>query len=185
MLNRTIRPHDYPSSTPTPEQQPVITKQEPENYYSEPVILEFVPVSQMPPAASSTSRRPDERAASDIAEDEDVLRLLGQIEADVPRIPSFSKSGGSRNSVLVPRIRRDVIEPTEPPKRNRTRRPGTRRPISTTLPTAQIQTEPASPIPVDNKGPFTCTGRITGGFYADISSGCSRFFICGVGKKNR
>lgn len=142
-----------------------------------------------PVTASSLARRPDERAASQIAEDEDVLRLLGQIEADVPRIPSKNRN------LFAPRIRRNVVtttttvQPSLAPRRNRTRRPGGRRPVgsgySTTLPTAETQTELASPIPVDDKGPFTCTGRITGGFYADISSGCRRFYICGVGKKNR
>ena len=32
---------------------------------------------------------------------------------------------------------------------------------------------------------FSCVGRVQGGFYADVESGCRRFHICGLGKKNR
>ncbi|KAI9550567.1 hypothetical protein GHT06_005069 [Daphnia sinensis] len=152
--------------------------------------------STLPPPPHSTTELIEQpeappRRPSDIAEDEDVLRLLGQIEADVPRIPFFGKSSSGNRNVFHPRIRRDAVEEysssTPAPRRNRTRRPGTgRRGYSST--TLRYSTETAStpsPIPVDNTGPFTCIGRINGGFYADVSSGCRRFYTCGVGKKNR
>lgn len=149
--------------------------------------------SPLPTELQPEPETPQPRRPSEIAEDEDVLRLLGQIEADVPRIPLFVKSSsGSRgNNVFVPRVRRDadvvvVASSTPGPRRNRTRKPGTgRRPnSSTTLRYASESQIPAA-IPVDDKGPFTCIGRINGGFYADVSSGCRRFYTCGVGKKNR
>ena len=156
-----------------------------------PQLIHFT--SPLPTELQPEPVTPQPRRPSEIAEDEDVLRLLGQIEADVPRIPLFVKSSsGSRgNNVFVPRVRRDadvvvVASSTPGPRRNRTRKPGTgRRPnSSTTLRYASESQIPAA-IPVDDKGPFTCIGRINGGFYADVSSGCRRFYTCGVGKKNR
>ena len=167
----------------------MILHQEFEGHHSQPP-AELAHISEA--TTTEVFRRQEVRPAIEIAADEDVARILGQIEADVPRIPSFGKSasGGRSSSVFVPRIRRDVVTETTttaPPRRNRTRRPGQRRGnYSTTLPTAQqVRTEMASPVPADDTGPFTCVGRIVGGFYADVSSGCRRFFICGVGKKNR
>ncbi|XP_057373388.1 uncharacterized protein LOC130694335 [Daphnia carinata] len=147
--------------------------------------------STLPPPRSTTEVQPEvpSRRPSDIAEDEDVLRLLGQIEADVPRIPFFGKPSSGSRGAFHPRIRRDAVEPssTPTPKRNRTRRPGTGRRVynSTTLRYASETVPTPSPTPADNTGPFTCIGRINGGFYADVSSGCRRFYTCGVGKKNR
>lgn len=145
---------------------------------------------------SSTSSRPplEDRSPTEVAEDEDVLRLLGQIEADVPRIqkPYSAKSSSSsllanRNSVFLPRIRRDtIVEMMAKPRRNRTRSGTGRRVTTTTQPTVVVSTVlTASPAPADDNGPFTCVGRIIGGFYADISSGCRRFYTCSLGKKNR
>lgn len=180
------------TTTTDPPTSPIIlelpTFSEPPNElssstFSPPLIHSTTELNEQPEA-------PPARRPSDIAEDEDVLRLLGQIEADVPRIPFFGKSSSGSRSVFHPRIRRDTVESsssTAGPRRNRTRRPGTGRRgyNSTTLRYSTETVSTPSPIPVDNTGPFTCIGRINGGFYADVSSGCRRFYTCGVGKKNR
>ncbi|XP_046440723.1 mucin-5AC-like isoform X2 [Daphnia pulex] len=188
-------------TTVEPPTSPIISQlpsfSQPQNELSAPSTLAPPLIHSSPttaPEFQPAQEIPQPRLPSEIAEDEDVLRLLGQIEADVPRIPSFGKSsGGSRANVFVPRVRREdaVTSSTPGPRRNRTRKPGTGRRGNnpTTLRyTSETQTgivsTPAA-ITVDDKGPFTCIGRINGGFYADVSSGCRRFYTCGVGKKNR
>lgn len=155
---------------------------------------EFQPQSTTAePAETTTSHQPDIRVRpqSDITDEEDVLSLLEQIKVDVPRIPSFTKSSSShRNNIFVPRIRRDVVmEPTtvSTPRRNRTRKTGAgrRAGYSSTSSTVRTRSDIAPSTPLGDKGAFSCAGRVTGGFYADVSSGCRRFFICTLGKKNR
>lgn len=181
---------------------------------------------------STTTTRPPttaaHKSAAQIQEDEDVYELLGQIEADVPRIRSRPQHMSS--NVFVPRFKRQA-EPVKTRVRTRTNptssstastgssssqrsrvrtttteiplsldeelteAPATRSPTSrrnrvrstttTTTTTESPPVEEPETAPVPDGSHFDCTGRIMGGFYADVQNGCRQFHICGLGKKNR
>ena len=119
-------------------------------------------------------------------EEKDILELLEQIEADVPRIPSF-KSRTFRRDVSAS-LAAVPAAPESVRMRGRRRRIGARRrpidsvPVTTTAPpaTEMAATEVAPPVTS-----FSCTGRIVGGLYADVEAHCTVFHICAQGKKNR
>lgn len=133
------------------------------------VSLEGAPV----PSVITIIRRPELRTPSELAEDEDLREILEQIEADVPRIQSIGRSAStSRRFPRQERNKRDDA-PTAP---KRKRRPSNR----------SNRTEPPMAVRTGSDDQsFNCAGRVQGGFYADVPSGCRKFHICGLGKKNR
>jgi len=194
-------------------------------------ITSFHPVTKSNSNDSTTTIRPPtttaHRSAAQIQEDEDVYELLGQIEADVPRIRSRPQHMSS--NVFVPRFKRQAepvktrvrakTNPTSsattgssssqrvrvrttttteiplPLEEELTEAPATRSPTSrrnrvrstttttTTTESPPIEEPEAGAVPDGSH--FDCTGRIMGGFYADVQNGCRQFHICGLGKKNR
>lgn len=217
-----------PPPTPAMELQPhhYVVRQE----FSVTSITSFHPVTKS--NNSTTTTRPPttaaHKSAAQIQEDEDVYELLGQIEADVPRIRSRPQHMSS--NVFVPRFKRQA-EPVKTRVRTRTNptssstastgssssqrsrvrtttteiplpldeelteAPATRSPTSrrnrvrstttTTTTTESPPVEEPETAPVPDGSHFDCTGRIMGGFYADVQNGCRQFHICGLGKKNR
>jgi hypothetical protein len=124
-------------------------------------------------------------------EEKDILELLEQIEADVPRIPSF-KSRTFRRDVSAA-LAAVPASPESVRMRGRRRRIGARRrpidsvPVTTTAPPATelATTEVAPPVTDFPVTSFSCAGRIVGGLYADVEAHCNVFHICAQGKKNR
>ena len=128
---------------------------------------------------------PQQRPLGRTEEDVDLVKLLDQIEGDVPRIPSAhgAKQQARPGNVFVPRFKRQKSNDSE--RRNKTRRTGQRRSNRTRQTTSSTRAPSHLSTDEIDEASFSCVGRVQGGFYADVDSGCRRFHICGLGKKNR
>lgn len=117
--------------------------------------------------------------------EEDVFDILFQIEADVQRIrPSqrIRRSDPATPTDAGDAAQSPVRTSTLRPMRKKIVRQGRPRNATTTPPTAGVVTSPTYD---DIKSNFSCAGRVIGGLYADVESGCRLFHICAQGKKNR
>lgn len=149
--------------------------------------IQTTPPSPVDAVSSWRPFVPQQRPTGRTQEDVDVLKLLDQIEGDVPRIPSThgakQQQPARSNNVFIPRFKREASDDSAT-RRNKTRRTGQRRSNRTRLqpPTTSA---PIPSLEEIDEASFSCVGRVQGGFYADLTSGCRRFHICGLGKKNR